>query len=104
MPNPATAMSENPQCAEHRAQLVAIDRRLTVLETVIGATGDDGLRGLMARLNEQLAQLNVSVQNLQLAQAQARGAVDGASWLGRIVWAVLGATVSAGAVALLKAG
>jgi hypothetical protein len=95
MPDPTT------QCAEHRARLEAIDRRLTVLETVIGTTADDGLRGLMARLNEQLTTLNTSVQSLQLAQAQARGAVDGASWAGRILWAVLGGALSAGAVKLL---
>ena len=95
-------MSEPTNCAEHRAALGAIDRRLTVLETVIGTTGDDGLRGLMARLNEQLVELNSSVQALQLAQAQARGAVDGASWAGRILWAVLGGAISAAVVGLLR--
>lgn len=94
-------MSESTNCAEYRASIMAIDRRLTVLETVIGTTGDDGLRGLMSRLNEQLGTLNASVQSLQLAQAQARGAVDGASWAGRILWAVLGGAISAGALKLL---
>lgn len=95
-------MSEPANCAEHRTHLAALDRRIAVLETVIGTTAEDGLRGLMCRLNDQLADLNANVQALQLAQAKAAGAVEGASWLGRLVWAVLGGAISAAVVGLLR--
>lgn len=95
-------MSEPTNCAEHRTHLAALDRRLAVLETVIGTTAEDGLRGLMCRLNDQLGDLNANVQALQLAQAKAAGALEGASWVGRLLWAVLGAAISAAAVGLLR--
>ena len=90
-------------CAEHRQQINGLDRRLAVLETVIGSSASDGLRGMLAQISEQLAQLNTAVQSLQLAQARATGAVDGATWMGRALWAVLGGVLTAGAVALIKA-
>lgn len=95
-------MSEPTNCAEHRTHLAALDRRLAVLETVIGTTAEDGLRGLMLRLNDQLGALNANVQALQLAQAKAAGALEGASWVGRAVWAVLGAAVSTAIAGFLR--
>ena len=95
-------MSEPTNCAEHRTHLTALDRRLAVLETVIGTTAEDGLRGLMLRLNDQLGALNANVQALQLAQAKAAGALEGASWVGRVVWAVLGAAVSTAIAGFLR--
>lgn len=95
-------MSEPTNCAEHRTNLAALDRRLAVLETVIGTTAEDGLRGLMCRLNDQLSDLNANVQALQLAQAKAAGALEGASWVGRVVWAVLGAAVSTAIAGFLR--
>lgn len=89
-------------CSEHRQQIAGLDRRLAVLETVIGSSASDGLRGLLAQISEQLAQLNTAVQELQLAQARATGAIDGATWVGRGLWAVLGAAITAGTLTLLK--
>lgn len=94
-------MSDPTTCAEHRTQLASLDRRLAVLETVIGTTAEDGLRGLMCRLNDQLGDLNANVQALQLAQAKAAGALEGASWVGRLLWAVLGGAISAAALKLI---
>ena len=91
-------------CSEHRHTLAEHDRRLAVLETVIGNSADDGLRGLMARLADQLQTLNSCVQALQLAQARATGAFDGASWMGRALWAVVGAATAAGAMGLIHTG
>ena len=98
-------MTQDPAtCAEHRQQINGLDRRLAVLETVIGSSSADGLRGLLAQISDQLGQLTASVRDLQLAQARATGAVDGATWVGRGIWAVLGAAITAAVLTMLKGG
>lgn len=89
-------------CTEHRTQLTAMERRLAVLETVIGSTADDGIRGMLSRMSDQISALTTAVQAMQLAQARATGAFEGASWLWRIVWAVIGSAITAGVIRLLK--
>lgn len=94
-------MSETPACTEHRAAMAALDRRLSVLETVIGSNAEDGIRGMLTRMSDQITTLTTAVQALQLAQAKATGALEGAGWMGRAIWAVLGAAVSTAALKLL---
>ena len=91
---------ENP-CAEHRTKIAELDRRLAVIETLIGETSADGIRGVLADIGEQLGTVNESLRAIQLAQAKAVGAVEGASWAGRLLWAVLGGAISAGVLKLL---
>lgn len=92
-----------PTCSEHRRQIAELDRRMTKMEAVIGSTADEGLRDIMSKMGATIEQVLLAVQALQLAQARATGAIDGATWVGRGLWAVLGAAITAGVLTLIKA-
>lgn len=94
-------MSDTP-CTSHGGRISDMERRVTFLEAMIGISGGDGLRGLISKLSEQLGTLIENVQALQLAQAKASGAIEGASWVGRIVWLVLGGAVTAAVLQLFR--
>lgn len=82
-------------CIAHRELLSEFDRRLSVIETIIGTSGTEGLRAQMSDLTAQIRELTRTLQEQKIAEAEKSGRVQGATWVGRIIWAVFGAGILA---------
>lgn len=87
--------ANDASCIAHAERLADIDRRLSVLETVIGANGTEGLRAQLSDLSAQIRELTRTIQEQKVTDAERSGRVQGATWVGRIIWAVFGAGILA---------
>lgn len=65
------------------------------METIIGTDGSEGLRGDICDLTQQIRELTRLLQEQKIIEAEKSGRVQGATWVGRIIWAVFGAGVLA---------
>jgi hypothetical protein len=88
-------MSELDHCLAHRELLSDFDRRLSVIETIIGANGTEGLRAQISELAAQIRELTRTLQEQKIMEAEKSGRVQGATWVGRVIWAVFGAGILA---------
>ena len=73
-----------------------------MLETVIGSDSQDGIRGMLRQMSEQISALTEAVNSIRLTQAKASGNYEGAAFVGRLVWAVAGGAIAAGIMRFLK--
>jgi hypothetical protein len=88
----------------HRQRLEDHERRLSIIETVIGTPTGGGLLSKMEALDGKIDTLLTSIHTLQLQNAMASGAVKGASWVGYVVWSVIGSSITGGIVYLITKG
>jgi hypothetical protein len=89
-------------CDQHAERLYSIEQRLCILETIIGADSENGIRGSLRRLSEQIAALASAVEALKLTQARVGGAADGARWTWAIVGSIIGTLASLSAFLAFK--
>ena len=83
-------------CEKHGEAISDHESRISVLETLVGANSAEGLRKDITELAAQIRELNATLHDQKVADAKKVGQVQGATWVGRIIWAVFGA----GALAL----
>ena len=83
--------SESPNCLRHSEQIADLDKRLSVIETILGTSSAEGLRAEIVDLSGKISELTRVIQDHKLAEAQRDGRVQGATWVARLIWAVFGA-------------
>ena len=86
-------MPDAHTCTRHSDQIADLDKRTTLLESIIGESSADGLRAEMGKLAAEVAKLTIVIQENRIAEAKRDGRLQGATWVGRIIWAVFGAGV-----------
>lgn len=84
-------MPELHHCTRHAEQIADLDKRTTVIESIIGESSADGLRAEMGKLSAEVAKLTLVIQEQRVSEAKRDGRLQGATWVGRIIWAVFGA-------------
>lgn len=84
-------------CDAHGERISDHESRISVLETLVGANSAEGLRKDISELSAQIRELTATIQDQRVASAQKAGQIQGATWVGRIIWAVFGA----GALAII---
>lgn len=84
-------MSESHPCSRHAERIADLGERTTRLESIIGESSAEGLRAEMSHLTRQIAELTKVIQEQRVAEAKRDGRIQGATWVGRLIWAVFGA-------------